>query len=181
RRTDDRSNHSTQRTQRPQSECSGIPSSVHSVSSVLKTFSVLRPPFSVLRPPFSVLRPPSSVLRSPSSVLRSPMTFARRELALLGAIVLLFSLPLLGVDGFYRVSTFRNLIIDNLPLLLAAAGMTVVIIAGQIDISIGSNLVVSGVVAGLTASAGCSMPIVVLATLAAGSAFGAVNGLLVTR
>jgi len=109
------------------------------------------------------------------------MTFARRELALLGAIVLLFSLPLLGVDGFYRVSTFRNLIIDNLPLLLAAAGMTVVIIAGQIDISIGSNLVVSGVVAGLTASAGCSMPIVVLATLAAGSAFGAVNGLLVTR
>lgn len=108
------------------------------------------------------------------------MIFARRDLALLGAIVVLFSLPLFGVEGFYRVSTFRNLIIDNLPLLLAAAGMTVVIIAGQIDISIGSNLVVAGVVAGLTARAGCPMPIVVLATLGAGAAFGALNGVLVT-
>jgi rhamnose transport system permease protein len=104
----------------------------------------------------------------------------RRELALLGAILVLFALPLAGVEGFYSTSTLRNLLVDNLPLLLAATGMTLVIIAGQIDISIGSQFVVSGVVAGLAARAGLPMPVVVLTTLAAGAAFGALNGFLVT-
>ena len=62
------------------------------------------------------------------------MRLGRRELALLAAIAVLFALPLGGVSGFYTVATLRNLIIDNLPLLIAAAGMTIVIIAGQIDI-----------------------------------------------
>lgn len=104
----------------------------------------------------------------------------RRELALLGAIAVLFALPLLGVPGFYSVNTLRNLIVDNLPLLLAATGMTLVILTGQIDISVGSQLVVSGVVAGLTARAGAPMPVVVLVTLFSGAAFGALNGWLVT-
>jgi rhamnose transport system permease protein len=109
------------------------------------------------------------------------VTSARRELALLGAIALLFALPLAGVPGFYAVATFRNLLVDNLPLLLAATGMTIVIIAGQIDISVGSQFVVSGVVAGLAARAGVPMPLVVIVTIAAGAVYGALNGLLVTR
>jgi rhamnose transport system permease protein len=109
------------------------------------------------------------------------VTSARRELALLGAIALLFALPLAGVPGFYAVATFRNLLVDNLPLLLAATGMTIVIIAGQIDISVGSQFVVSGVVAGLAARAGVPMPLVVIVTIAAGAVYGALNGLIVTR
>ncbi|HEX2101678.1 MAG TPA: ABC transporter permease, partial [Candidatus Synoicihabitans sp.] len=109
------------------------------------------------------------------------MKLGRRELALLAAIAVLFALPLGGVSGFYTVATLRNLIIDNLPLLIAAAGMTIVIIAGQIDISVGSQFVVSGVVAGLTARAGWPMPVVVLTTLGAGATFGALSGWLVTR
>lgn len=103
-----------------------------------------------------------------------------REAALLGAITALFLLPLFGVDGFYAVGTFRSLAIDNLPVLLAAAGMTLVIVAGQIDISIGSQFVVGGIAAGLLAKSGLPMPLVVLATLALGAALGALNGLLVT-
>ena len=108
------------------------------------------------------------------------MKLARRELALLAALFVLFALPLAGVEGFYSLATFRNLLVDNLPLLLAATGMTILIVAGQIDISVGSQLVVSGVVAGLTARAGWPMPIVALTTLVAGAAFGALNGFLVT-
>lgn len=108
------------------------------------------------------------------------MKLARRELALLAALLVLFALPLAGVEGFYSFGTFRNLLVDNLPLLLAATGMTILIVAGQIDISVGSQLVVSGVVAGLTARAGWPMPVVALTTLAAGAAFGALNGFLVT-
>lgn len=108
--------------------------------------------------------------------------FARhpREAALLLALAALFLLPLFGVDGFYTVSTFRSLAIDNLPVLIAAAGMTLVIVSGQIDISIGSQFVVGGIAAGLLAKAGLPMPLVVPAVLLLGAALGAFNGLLVT-
>lgn len=104
-----------------------------------------------------------------------------RNAALLGALALLFLLPIFGVSGFYSYGNLRNLAIDNLPVLVAAIGMTVVIVAGQIDISIGSQFAVCGAVAGLLAKAGWSMPTVVLATLCSGAALGCVNGLLVTR
>jgi len=104
----------------------------------------------------------------------------KREWALLGAILLLGLLPILGVPGFYRAGNLRNLAVDNLPLLVAAMGMTVVIVVAEIDISIGSLFVVSGALAGLAAKAGWPMPLVMLATVGAGAALGAVNGLLVT-
>ena len=90
-------------------------------------------------------------------------------------------LPLFGVPGFYRFGNLRNLAIDNLPTLVAAIGMTVVIVVAEIDISIGSLFAVCGALAGLAAKAGWPMALVVPATLAAGAALGAVNGLLVTR
>ena len=103
-----------------------------------------------------------------------------RETALLVALAILFLLPLFGVEGFYAAGTFRSLAIDNVPVLIAAAGMTLVIVAGQIDISIGSQYVVGGIVAGLLAKSGLPMPLVILITLAAGTVLGAFNGLLVT-
>lgn len=103
-----------------------------------------------------------------------------REAALLAALVVLFLLPLFGVQGFYTAGNLRSLAVDNLPVLLAAAGMTVVVVAGQIDISIGSQFVVGGIVAGLLAKSGLPMPLVAVATLGAGALLGALNGLLVT-
>ena len=103
-----------------------------------------------------------------------------REAALLAALAVLFLLPLFGVPGFYTAGNLRSLAIDNLPALLAAAGMTVVIVAGQIDISIGSQFVVGGIAAGLLAKSGLPMPLVAAATLGTGALLGALNGLLVT-
>jgi rhamnose transport system permease protein len=108
------------------------------------------------------------------------MSIGRREGALLGAMGLLAALPLFGVSGFYTVGNIRNLVIDNLPMLVAALGMTAVIVVAEIDISIGSLFVVCGVLSGLLAKSGIGLPAVVLATLAAGAALGAINGLLVT-
>jgi rhamnose transport system permease protein len=108
------------------------------------------------------------------------MRFDKRMVALLGALGLLFVLPLFGVEGFYTAGNLRNLAIDNLPVLIAAIGMTVVIVAAQIDISIGSQFVVYGAVAGLAAKSGMPMPLVVLFTLACGLVLGSLNGALVT-
>ncbi len=57
-------------------------------------------------------------------------------------------------------------------------GVTYVIITGGIDLSIGSVVALSGVVAGLAVRAG--MP-VLIGLLLAGIACGAANGLMVTK
>jgi rhamnose transport system permease protein len=57
--------------------------------------------------------------------------------------------------------------------------MTLVILTGQIDISVGSVFAICGVAAGLLAKAGLPMPLVALGACLVGSALGAVNGGLV--
>jgi rhamnose transport system permease protein len=80
---------------------------------------------------------------------------------------------------FFRADQLRPLVVANAPLLVAAVGMTLVILCRQIDISIGTIFSICGVVAGLLSRSGLPMAIVGLGTLAFGGAFGAVNGSLV--
>src|SRR5262249_50402449 len=84
-----------------------------------------------------------------------------------------------AAPSFYQADNLRAILVSNAPLLVAAVGMTLVILARQIDISIGSQFCICGVVAGLLARAGVPMPAVVVATLLAGAALGALNGALV--
>lgn len=104
---------------------------------------------------------------------------ARRErivAAILGVLLLLAA----GVaPGFYDPRTLRILAGDLLPVAVAAAGMTLVILAGQIDVSVGSIFAVAGVLAGLLARAGLPNAAVIALTLLGALAFGAVNGALV--
>jgi ribose/xylose/arabinose/galactoside ABC-type transport system permease subunit len=59
--------------------------------------------------------------------------------------------------------------------------MTLVILVGQIDISLGSQFAIVSVAAGLVAKAGASTPALLVTVLALGAGLGAVNGLLVGR
>ena len=54
-----------------------------------------------------------------------------------------------------------------------------VILAGQIDISVGSQFAVASVAAGWLAKSGVPMPMLLLCALLIGAAMGAVNGVLV--
>jgi rhamnose transport system permease protein len=80
--------------------------------------------------------------------------------------------------GFYQ-QQFRVTWVAVAPTLVAAVGMTLVIIARQIDISIGSLFSVCGVVAGSLAAAGWPVWMAGLGAVLAGAAMGAVNGGLV--
>jgi ribose transport system permease protein len=59
-----------------------------------------------------------------------------------------------------------------------AAGLTFVILTAGIDLSVGSIVAVSGVVAVLAANGGAPAPLAVLVGVLAGAAAGAINGLL---
>ena len=62
---------------------------------------------------------------------------------------------------------------------LLALGLTVVVIIGEIDISLTSNLALCTVAAGLLAQAGAPVPLIVLASLLTGAGLGLFNGALV--
>src|SRR6185436_4016959 len=65
------------------------------------------------------------------------------------------------------------------PVLIAACGMTLVIIARQIDISIGSQFALCSMFAGLMAQSGWPMPLVIVGAIVSGAMMGAFNGALV--
>lgn len=107
------------------------------------------------------------------------MTKYQREISV--ALAYLALLAALGIfaPSFYRGDQFQKILVSNAPVLVAAVGMTLVILARHIDISIGWQFSICGVVAGLLARQGVPMALVVPLTLLAGAGLGAINGALV--
>lgn len=103
----------------------------------------------------------------------------KRELSVLLAYVGLLIVVGVIAPSFFGAANLRDLALNNAPTLLVAIGMTMVILSGEIDISIGSQFAVCSVAAGLLAKAGVPIPMLLLAVVAIGALMGAVNGVLV--
>jgi rhamnose transport system permease protein len=93
------------------------------------------------------------------------------------AVVTLYSIA--NVPNFDGPLTLTYLLLDLTPILLIALPMTLVIITGEIDLSVASVMGLSSVLLGVLVDAGWSVPAAGLAALAAGVVCGAVNGFLV--
>jgi rhamnose transport system permease protein len=102
-----------------------------------------------------------------------------RELSVATALGLMLLVLALWAPGFFSADNLRAIAVSNAPVLVAVIGMTLVILTRHIDISIGSQFSICGVVAGMLAKQGLPAPVVALATLALGATFGAINGALV--
>jgi len=119
--------------------------------------------------------------RSDSFLFNLDLGRHQRELA--GLVTYAALLVAVGVvaPSFFSAANWRDLAVQNAPVLLVAVGMTLVILAGQIDISIGSQFAVCGIVAGVLAKAGVPVLLLVLLVPLAGALMGAANGLFVAR
>src|SRR3954470_6602635 len=103
----------------------------------------------------------------------------RREISLLFVIAAL-SLVLAAVTpGYFARENLSDLFLGNMPVLIVAIGTTLVILTGNIDISVGSVFAICGVVAGVTAKETSSVAVAALVSCAAGGVLGALNGSLV--
>jgi len=105
---------------------------------------------------------------------------------LIALVALIAIFALLRPEEFFAVSNARNIATDAAVLLILATGLAYVVITAGIDLSVGAVLVFSGVVsAKLMNSMGGSGWGVLLAglaaALAAGCAWGVLNGFLVTK
>jgi ribose transport system permease protein len=95
----------------------------------------------------------------------------------LAALVVVFSVT---TDAFFTTNNLRNLAQQSGEPGLIACGMTVVIIAGEFDLSVGAIFGFAGVVAAVVDNA-AALPLAVLAALATGAVLGLLNGLIVSR
>lgn len=96
----------------------------------------------------------------------------------LAALVIIFSF---GNAAFFSVGNGMTLLLETSQLGLLSIGMTMVIITGGIDLSVGSVLALSGTVAGLAVKAGVPVLPGMLAGVAVGALCGVCNGIVITK
>jgi rhamnose transport system permease protein len=103
----------------------------------------------------------------------------RAELSVALAIALLASVLALAAPAYFQAGHLTSLLLANLPVLLVAVGLTLVMLTGEIDISVGSVFAIASVVAGVLATSGVPLPLALAAAPLTGALLGATNGVLV--
>src|SRR5213592_1497411 len=102
-----------------------------------------------------------------------------RELSVAATLgILLLGLAVFA-PNFYDPHPLLSRLTAAAPKLVLACGIALVLIARQIDVSIGSLFAACSVVAGLLAAGRVSMPVALLAGLGVGTLGGAINGAIV--
>jgi rhamnose transport system permease protein len=110
------------------------------------------------------------------------LTRAVRWDTAVGALLIVLLLLSFGfVDGFANALNLSFLIGNTLPIALIALPMTLLVVCGEIDLSVASTAGLSGAVLGKLWNEGMAIETIIPLCLLLGVVCGLVNGLLVTR
>lgn len=103
------------------------------------------------------------------------------EMTVLIAYIAIFVIFSFIAPYFFTVSNLMNIFLYSSVIGICATGMTMIILSGGLDISVGSIIALSGMVTGLIMSKGGNVVIAIIAGLITGAICGAINGVLITR
>lgn len=112
--------------------------------------------------------------------LKTTLEFIKNNVPLIGLLIIIVLLAILS-SAFLSVLNILNVLRQASINGFQAFGLTLVIISGGIDLSVGSVVAFSGMVTALLILAGVTPILAVLAGLASGTAIGVVNGLLIAK
>ena len=112
-------------------------------------------------------------------VLAAPVT--GQELVLLGVIAVLWTLLALATPAFLSAGSLQPLLGAVAPIALIGIGMTVVIITGGIDVSVGAAIAVCSVITAklVLVQAGLGLATALLVSVLVGAVLGLLNGALI--
>jgi ribose transport system permease protein len=96
-------------------------------------------------------------------------------------VILIFSLLMESPGRYLSPFNLRIVLAQTVIVAIGAIGMTLIIVSGGIDLSVGSIIALSGVMTALLLNAGLSPVGAVAAGILAGGVVGLVNGLAITR
>src|SRR5436190_4333114 len=111
--------------------------------------------------------------------MKSSFAKYKREASVAASYLLLLIVVAVIDSSFLQPANLRDLAMNNAAVLIVAVGMTLIILTGQIDISVGSQFAVCTYLAGSLAKTGVPSVLLLFAVVAAGAVMGAVGGLFV--
>jgi len=97
------------------------------------------------------------------------------------ALILLSLVFALFTAQFLTLHNLTNVGMQGSVLVIVSLGMTLIILSEGIDLSIGPVLGLAGVVLALAVKQQVALPLAILAAIATGGTFGALNGVLISR
>lgn len=103
-----------------------------------------------------------------------------------GAGIFVFLVVFIGVVSLFTpqilsAGNLASILNQMVFILIPTMGMTIVIVAGGIDLSVGSTIGMTGGVCAFLMSSGTPMPVAFAAAILAGAVVGAINGIVITR
>ncbi|MGV0110228.1 galactofuranose ABC transporter, permease protein YjfF [Arthrobacter sp. CP30] len=126
----------------------------------------------------TLTRTPAPLTRTRISKLEGKARYAP-TLATVGLFLAMFAAGAVMYPGFLSGQVFLNLLVDNTFLIVLAVGMTFVILTGGIDLSVGSVVALSMMIAASLLQAGWNPVAVIALVLLTGATFGLLMGLVI--
>lgn len=109
--------------------------------------------------------------------MKLPAFFKAREMVTVMGIVVFGAVVGLVDPNFLDPNNLARVLNSTVILALLTAGVAVVIMTKNIDVSVGSTMALTAIVGAIMLRDGVPIPIVVIVTLALGALLGAVNGI----
>ena len=102
---------------------------------------------------------------------------------LLGLVLVIVTFTILigNPERYLSPQNLRTVLAQTVIVAIGAIGMTLIIISAGIDLSVGSSIALTGVIAALGISAGWPTTMAIAAGILVGGFVGVVNGLAITR
>jgi ribose transport system permease protein len=102
-----------------------------------------------------------------------------REASIVAILLVMATVMSIAYPQFHTVDNVNNILLAVAQVAIVGVGMTMVIVTGGIDVSVGSALAVCAVVVGQRLQDGAGIAEAFVAGIAVGTAIGLVNGLLI--
>lgn len=113
------------------------------------------------------------------SISLTPQRFLKTWGTLMGFLLLVLLFSVIRPDAFASAMNFRNVVEQVATLAITAAGVTMVMVTGDFDLSVGAIASLAGVVVAKLLVAGVGLFPALLLGLLTGAGLGAINGLLI--
>ena len=84
-----------------------------------------------------------------------------------------------GLKAFFSLPNFKTILIQTVIVAIGALGMTLIIVSGGIDLSVGSAIALTSVVGAMLIQRGWGAPAVLAAVILSGGIIGLLNGLAI--
>ncbi len=117
----------------------------------------------------------------PTRVQRLRRMLTGKEALVMALVIGVWVVVSIAVANFNTATTAYYLGLDLFPILMLALPMTMIIITGEVDLSIGSMVGLASVVFGILHVIGAPIPVAVIVSVLVGAAGGVLNGFLVAK